>query len=198
MSIKQRKTLGKPHNIFYYVFVTRVHTHTPLSLSGREVPIFQHPFDGGCRDILPFPTPSWSQQTPATAASTAREVPYKLPLLQGPGHAPGTSHTGKHISCLVTSRCDMEVPRFQVSILTRSHTQSHTPSPGCSPASPKEPWHRGEQPARSLSGLGPASARVRQSRAGLSAAPCVGKGASPAGALPPQLRTPHSPPPHWE
>lgn len=81
MSIEQRKTLGKPHNIFYYDFVTHACTHTPLSRSGREVPIFQHPFDGGCQDILPFPTPSWTQQTPVTAASTARELPFMLPVL---------------------------------------------------------------------------------------------------------------------
>lgn len=139
MSIKQRKTLGKPHNIFYYVFITHARIHPPLFLSGSEVPSFHRPFDGGCQDILPFPTPTWSQQTPMTTASTAHEVPYKLPLLPSPSHTPGTSHAGECTSCLVTSSCDMEVPRFQVSILTQSHTESCTPSP----ASAQDPQPRG-------------------------------------------------------
>lgn len=46
---------------------------------------------------------------------------------------------------------------------------------------------------------GPGSAGGWQSRTGLGATPCMGTGASPAGALPSHHHTPHSPPPpHWE
>jgi len=190
MSIKQRKTLGKPHNIFYYVFITHACTHTPLSLylsqEGRS-PSSSTPLMEDARASCPFLHPVGPSKHQQTQPPQPKKPPYKLPQLQSLSRAPGTSHAGKHISCLVTPRRDMEVPGFQVSILPRSHTQPHS----LSPASPQEPGHRGEQPACPLSGLGPASAQP-------SAIPCVGKGASPAGALPSQPRTPHSPPPHWE
>lgn len=79
----------------------------------------------------------------------------------------------------------MEVPGFQVSILMRSHTRSHTPSPAAvgQPSLSLGALHQGEQPACLLSGLGPASALM--CRAGLSQAQelCLPNSACPTALL---------------